>query len=81
MQLDNKLVGNRFTTIQGIELFISKLTNRKVNIFESETDAYFLSDYQLDGEFDEEEEFSLWYIKDTKGQYYITETTFPIKIG
>lgn len=70
------LIGNRFKNLEQLKLNLQDKTKEEIIIFESETDADFLNDFQLDGEIGEENEFSLFYLKDRKGFIYITEVSF-----
>ena len=66
-------VGKRFQNLEELQTKLQKETKEKIFIFESETDADFLNDFQLDGEIGNENEFSMFYLSDRKGLIYITE--------
>lgn len=71
-----KLVGSRFKSVEQISDMIEKYTGYECVVFESESDMiYGTTDYTLDYYFkdDENEIFTIWYLKDRAGNYYITE--------
>jgi len=72
----NSLVGSRFQNLDELKLRLAAKTKEKILIIESETDANFLHDNQLDGEIGNENEFSIFYLLDKKGYLYITEISF-----
>jgi hypothetical protein len=69
-------VGSRFVNLKELEKSLKNKTKEPIIIFESETDADFLNDFQLDGEIGNENEFSIFYLKDRKGFLYVTEISF-----
>jgi len=69
-------VGSRFKDLEELKSRLKNKTKEKILLFESETDADFFNDFQLDGEIGNENEFSLFYLKDRKGFIYITEIAF-----
>lgn len=69
-------VGSRFQSLKELKDRLKAKTKEKIILFESETDADFLHDFQLDGEIGNMNEFSLFYLKDRKDYLYITEIAF-----
>ena len=69
-------VGQRFENLEELQVKLQNETKEKILIFESETDADFLNDFQLDGEIGDENEFSMFYLIDRQGLFYITEISF-----
>lgn len=70
-----RLVGRRYKTLEELKNDIEKVTNRKINaILESESERFEELDYMIDYEFIEQEDvYTLYYLKDNAGNYYITE--------
>lgn len=66
------LVGRRFGCIESLKEQFSE----EVNLFLSESERLEGFDYMLDGEFDEHNSFTLFYLLDNKGLIYITEISF-----
>lgn len=69
-------VGERFQNLEELQSKLQNKTKEKIFILESETDADFINDFQLDGEIGNENEFSMFYLLDRKGMLYITEVSF-----
>ena len=68
------LVGRRYATLEQLKNDIEALSGKKVNtIFESE-DVFAELDYMIDYEFEEQDDvYTLFYLKDNANNYYITE--------
>lgn len=66
------LVGRRFSCMASIE----EQFPEPVNIFLSESERLEAFDYMIDGEFDEHNSFTLFYLLDNVGLIYITEISF-----
>lgn len=71
MELE-KLIGSRFRYIGDI----AESLKEKVNIIQSESERLDGLDFMLDGEYEDETPFTLYYLKDNDGLFYITEVTF-----
>lgn len=70
----DKLVGRRFETLDDIKNEIEKYTNIKVNcIIESESERPDDTDYMIDIEFERFNIYTIFYLLDNDGRYYITE--------
>jgi len=64
------LVGNRYISIESLE----EQFPEKVKLINSESDI--IEDHILDGEFDEYNSFTLFYILDNSGKMYIRDFLF-----
>ena len=77
----DKLVGSRFTSLEHLEEYLKILGAENPHVFESESDLTANCDFMLDGTIkkdsdDDEDYFTLYYLKDRSNFYYITETNF-----
>jgi hypothetical protein len=77
----DKLVGCRFSSLGQLERKLITLGAKKPNVFESESDLTEDCDFMIDGCIDldsdnDEDYFTLYYLKDRANNYYITETAF-----
>ena len=70
-----KLVGRRYANLGLLKYDIETVTGRITNaVIESESDRDPDCDYMIDYEFVEQEDvYTLFYLKDNAGNYYITE--------
>lgn len=66
------LVGNRYESIEDLKNDFLE----DVNVFLSESERLEQYDYMLDGEFDQYNSFTLFYLLDNSGKMYITEISF-----
>tara|TARA_R110000851_G_scaffold327919_1_gene497993 strand:+ start:413 stop:664 length:252 start_codon:yes stop_codon:yes gene_type:complete len=77
-----QLVGRRFNDINHIETTLKELGATEPNVIESNSLLVEGQDLMLDGSLDsrlsadENDDFSLFYIKTRTNQYYITEVNF-----
>lgn len=68
------LVGRRYETLDKLKKDIEKISGQRVNtIFESESERPEGTDFMIDYEFELSDIHTLFYLKDTAGNYYITE--------
>lgn len=74
------IIGMRFADLQEVKNEIEQSTGKKVyEIVDegtTEASAEFGTDFEILVEFEQEEQHTLFYLKDNSGNYYITETTF-----
>lgn len=69
-----RLVGRRYETLDKLKKDIEKITGKRVStIFESENERPEGTDFMIDFEFELFDIHTLFYLKDTAGNYYITE--------
>lgn len=70
-----KIVGKRYMSLDEIKKEIERLTNTKITeIIRSSSERYEGSDFMLDFEFkDDGDVYTIYYLKDNAGNYYITE--------
>lgn len=70
-----KLAGKRYTTLEALKKDIEKAAKRKVvTIIESETEKPEDTDFMIDYTFDDDDDvYTMFYLKDNGGHYYITE--------
>ena len=75
MWILERLVGRRYETLEEVKHDIEVLTGEKVkSIAESECDRFEELDYMIDFELGTDWEcFTIFYLKDNVGRYYITE--------
>lgn len=70
----DKLVGRRFKTLDDIKNEIEKNTDLKINcIMESDSERPEDTDFMIDIEFKEFNIYTIFYLLDNDGRYYITE--------
>lgn len=70
------LVGKRLGSLDELKEFANKKSTLKIiNIIESESEIDFKEcDFALDYELENDDDiYTMWYLKDNAGQYYITE--------
>ena len=77
----DKLVGGRFTSLEELEKYLEFLGAENPHVFESESDLTEECDFMLDGTIkkdsdNDEDYFTLYYLRDRSNFYYITETNF-----
>ena len=77
----DKLIGSRFTSLEHLEKYLKVLGAENPHVFESESDLTADCDFMLDGTIkkdsdNDEDYFTLYYLKDRSNFYYITETIF-----
>lgn len=72
------LVGKRFNTLDQLKMAIEKISNMKVDmIAESQTERPEDSDDMIDFCYLELQDiYTMFYLKDNAGRYYITEVEF-----
>lgn len=70
-----ELVGRRFEDLEDLKETIENLTHEKVvGIIESESDRIEYLDFMIDLEFEDDGDvYTIFYLKDNGGRYYITE--------
>lgn len=69
-----RLVGRRFNDLDEIKKEIEKITHKKIGtIFESESERPEECDFMIDYEFEPFDIYTLFYLRDNAGHYYITE--------
>jgi len=71
-QLIEKIVGCRFNSFAAIKVELQAMLEEDVSIEEHGADKE-ANDHQLDGEWGNQNAFSIWYLRDLQGLYYITE--------
>lgn len=68
-----KLVGRRYDSLSLMKIDIELLTNKEVtSIIESDSERFEEMDYMIDFQIGNEI-FTIFYLKDNAGRYYITE--------
>lgn len=70
-----ELVGRRFKGIRDIEKALFARIGEDVHIFKSEDEKTDEADFSLDGEVVDAQDFTLYYLLDNSGKYYITEVS------
>lgn len=69
-----RLVGRRYETLDALKKDIEEMTGKKVGaIWESSSERPEGTDYMIDYEFELFDIYTLFYLRDTSGKYYITE--------
>lgn len=69
-----KLIGRRYATLEELKTDMEALTGKKVaSIMESETERLSDGDEMIDYEWEHSEVYTLFYLPDNAGRYYITE--------
>lgn len=70
-----KMVGKRYASLDEIKKEIEKLTGVKVaEVIKSSSERLKGTDFMLDFEFEDDSDvYTIFYLKDNAGNYYITE--------
>lgn len=69
-----EIVGSRYRSLLELKSDIENITGKCVNvIMESESEKPDYLDYEIDVEFEPFNIYTIFYLKDNAGSYYITE--------